>query len=229
MVCVKDNPSFIFRMKLILCYVSTCLLGIFFSGCLGINGKAKPVHFYVLHSVEKPFALSVSGVDFPGGLGVGVVELPEYLKTDKLVKRVSVDELEYAEYNRWAEPLATGLTRTLTENIRRLTHFQQVAMAPWRLADGHAYVLSVVVEDATLHPEGKVVLSARWMLREGSRICLNAEEVIEQKVTHDDPNAYAAALSDIWGLFAERVALKLVDCEPLVSAVKSSISLSDGF
>ena len=229
MFCFNDYPLFIFRMKFIFYYVSMCLCAFLLSGCLGLNRKAKPVHFYVLHSIEKTSCVNLPEVDFPGGLGIGVVELPEYLKTDKLVTRVSLDELEYSDYNRWAEPLATGLTRTLAENIRRLTHLSQVSMAPWRVAEGHAYVLNVLVEDATLNAGGSVVLSARWILQEGSRICFTGEEIIEQKVPDQYAHSYAAALSDIWGLFAARVALKLVDSKPLLGMVKSSISLSDGF
>ena len=76
------------------------------SGILALTGCAgsESVRYYVLSATPAgPVGAAVR--DIP--VGVGPVELPEYLDRPQIVTRTSQNELNVADFDRWAESLAT--------------------------------------------------------------------------------------------------------------------------
>ncbi len=184
------------------------LIFVCLGGCLGIDPKIRPVHFYILSALAKSSGL-LPVIEFEGGLGVSQVDLPDYLKTDKLATRLSQEELEYADYQRWAEPLQLALTHTLATNLAHLSGVSPIAVGPWRFASGHHYVLSISLQDATAHADGQVHLSGNWALYEGSHLCLKGECDIQETLHTSSPSDYVAALNLAWAKFSENIVEKL--------------------
>src|SRR5688500_2693638 len=111
---------------LALATLSASLIGI--AGCAG----TQPSHFYVLTdlaSVEPPS--QEAGAGQGPAIGVGPVTLPKYLDSPQIASRAGRYELAYDEFERWAEPLETNVTRALVEHLARLTPTDRVAVFPW--------------------------------------------------------------------------------------------------
>jgi hypothetical protein len=85
------------------------------------TGTSAPSRFYVLAPLEAPEAEPQLA---PGerclAIGIGPVEIPAYLDRPQIVTRLSNNELNLAEFDKWAEPLRDNLIRVLAENISSL-------------------------------------------------------------------------------------------------------------
>ena len=73
--------------------------------------------------------------DVPSGgspsLGVGPIEIPEYLNRDSLVYRVSDNQLQITSSERWAEPLGDGVSRVLSLNLAALLNTGDIQTFPF--------------------------------------------------------------------------------------------------
>ena len=110
------------------------LLVILSASLIGLTGCAstQPSHFYVLTdlpSVESPPHATTAGQG--PSIGVGPVTLPKYLDRPQIATRASRYELAFAEFERWAEPLDTNVTRALVEHLARLTPTDRLTLFPW--------------------------------------------------------------------------------------------------
>jgi uncharacterized lipoprotein YmbA len=82
------------------------------SGCSLTRPREDPTHFYVLRSAEN----APSGTEAPVGgkrwkIGLRPVEIPNFLKASTMAVRLGPNEIIYADFNRWAEPLDQGIAR----------------------------------------------------------------------------------------------------------------------
>jgi len=103
-----------------------CLALVFASGCF----RSAPTKFYLLHALDNPSAQSA--IPRQINVGVGPVEIPEYLNRPQIADRISATELRFAEYSRWAEPLERCVQRVLAENLSLLLGTERIESYPWR-------------------------------------------------------------------------------------------------
>src|SRR5262245_11281949 len=84
-------------------------VGLTLAGCMSV---ADPTKYYVLSATEPrepaPTA-AASGV----AVGVGPVLIPSYLDRVQIVTRSASGEVDVAKYERWAEPLESGVAQVL--------------------------------------------------------------------------------------------------------------------
>ncbi|HOI96366.1 MAG TPA: PqiC family protein [Syntrophobacter fumaroxidans] len=103
--------------------------------------------FYLLQPRVPP---GMSGAVSPGAdgavFGIGPVKFPEYLDRPQIVTRTGLNEIQLAEYHRWAEPLKDNFARVLTENLAALLPANGVVAFPW---PGSARVRYQVVVEVT--------------------------------------------------------------------------------
>ena len=108
------------------------LLGVvaaaFLAGCSFLRPHDDPTRFYVL---TVPPALTAR---FPDGefkklrIGLKPVELPAYLRSKSLVVRTGTNEIHFAEFDRWAEPLDQGIGRVMKETLGSARNVESVAL-----------------------------------------------------------------------------------------------------
>ena len=159
-------------------------------GCAG----SEPVRYYVLS------AAPVAAPAGPGGaavrelaVGVGPVELPEYLDRPQIVTRTSRNELNMADFDRWAESLKDNTTRVLAENLAALLPSQRVSVYPWKRATPVDYQVTVQVTRFDRLENGESVLAARWRVLDGG-----GKELLARTSTYRDTPAgpdYAATVA----------------------------------
>jgi uncharacterized protein len=160
------------------------------------------------------FLLSSPPADAPGGpvavsVGVGPVTLPGYLGRPQIVTRISEDEIALAEADRWAEPLADNLVRTLEENLAKLLPGSSYVGYPWYAADAPQYSVALDVRRFEADAGGAVALEATWTLsRDGTQVDGRAARIVEQADRSDRAAAVAAhsrALAALSGEIAAAV------------------------
>ncbi|UCG21387.1 MAG: membrane integrity-associated transporter subunit PqiC, partial [Deltaproteobacteria bacterium] len=119
--------------------------------------------FYKLNSLpstqqENPAALP--GMDI--AIGVGPVELPEFLDRPQIVTRKSQNQLEISEFHRWAASFPRDFSRVLAKNISTLVPTDRVAVYPWEDTFSPTYQIKLDVEQFDGQLGERVFLRAIW-------------------------------------------------------------------
>jgi len=157
------------------------------AACLG--PRSDPSAFFLLSSPPP----DVTGTPVPVRIGVGPVTLPGYLERPQIVTRISDDEIALSEADRWAEPLADNLVRTLEENLAGLLPGSSSVGYPWYAAGAPDYAVALEVRRFEADASGAVVLDATWRLsRDDSQVAAGATRIEEQAVGFDRAAAVAA-------------------------------------
>ncbi len=138
--------------------ITLCLSSLMLFGCT----RSKPAKFYLLHPLQEAAAEKLSARSL--SIGVGPVDIPEYLDRPQMVIRVSSGEVRLADFERWAEPLKANFPRVLGENLSQLLATDRISIFPWT-GDPHIdYRVTVEVIRFDGAPGTAVLLDARWSL-----------------------------------------------------------------
>jgi len=131
------------------------------AGC----ASSAPSRFYVLSSLPGSNAESQALKDEGCiALGVGPVELPAYLDRPQIVTRASENELNLAEFDKWAEPLKDNFSRVLVENLSTLLCADAISIFPWKGPTPIDYQIEVTVIRMDGNVGGNASLVARWAI-----------------------------------------------------------------
>jgi uncharacterized lipoprotein YmbA len=131
-------------------------------GCVSLK-RTPEARFFVLRSVAEPPAAATPDAQ-RGFVAVMPVRLPGHLDRPQLVTWTAPGELRIDEFLRWGEPLDTGFTRTLAENLATLLPEHVVARSPWRSSVVPRCRVATELRVFGLQPNGEVRLDGRWAL-----------------------------------------------------------------
>jgi len=135
------------------------------AGCVSLK-RTPEARFFVLRSLVEPPEAAVRPE--PAGLvGVLPVRLPGHLERPQVVTWAGPGELRIDEYLRWAEPIDTGVTRTLAENLDALLPAHPVIRSPWPAAVVPFCRVRVDLYVFGLQESGEVRLEGQWLLLPG--------------------------------------------------------------
>jgi uncharacterized lipoprotein YmbA len=98
---------------------------------------------------SKYYLLSVEASSSPEGsspsLGVGPIEIPEYLNRNALIYSREGNRLHIANFERWAEPLDSSISRVVRLNLASLLNTQNIQVYPWSDSERPEYGVEVTV------------------------------------------------------------------------------------
>ena len=165
------------------------------TGC--ITGTTAPSKYYVLNPIAdpKPETPAVSEKEAII-IGVGNVELPNYLDRPQIVTRVTDNKLQLGEFDVWAENLSDSFPVILADNLSTLLSAQPVAIIPGMgvLRVDYRVKVDVARMDGTLG--GDAVLVARWgIFGEQGQFLKSRRSIYKEPTKGDDYEAYVAAHS----------------------------------
>jgi len=125
-----------------------CLCCMVLVGC----PSTQPSKFYVLTPISFP---EQQGDILSGphalAIGIGPIEIPDYLDRPQSVKRRSLQELDLAEFHKWAEPLNENVSHVLAENLSALLSTDRIEEYPWRssISVDYQVIVDVLQFDGT--------------------------------------------------------------------------------
>ena len=130
---------------------------------LGGCARSQPARFYVLTPAHQPGEVPS---EQPAGkqllLGIGPIKFPEYLDRPQITGRSSGNRLTLAEFDRWAEPLESGFSRVLAENLSALLSTDRVLLFPWKSSEHIHYRITIDVIRFDGVPGKEISLATRW-------------------------------------------------------------------
>src|SRR5712691_596293 len=150
------QPRYRLIVSLVLCAISIIAL----SSC---STPALPRRLYVLTPLTQVEPASRAPGVGDVTIGVGPVEVPQYVNRPEIVTGRNSPVLQSAALAEWAEPLRDGFTRVLAENLSLLLATERVVIFPWQSAAPEYQVVVHVIQFLG-QPGGDVALVALWSL-----------------------------------------------------------------
>jgi len=134
-----------------------------FSLLLLCGCASKGTNYYVLHSLQNEAPdVKTTRAQNDLTIGVGPITIPEYLDRPQMAARSTPYSLQFAEFDKWAEPLEKNLARVLADNLSILLSTDRVVVFPWVGSVHVLYQVTVDVAQMEYTPDGKALLAAGW-------------------------------------------------------------------
>jgi uncharacterized protein len=188
--------------------VSAVFIAIFLVATVAACSRTTPSRFYLLSDL--PGAEAKAPVALPEPcftLGIGPVEMPDYLDRPQIVTQVTPNELQLGEFDQWAEPLAKTFMRTLADNLAALLCVEEVVFYP---SDSAAVDYQIVVTVTRFHglAEGSVALTAQWQVMKGGthKAVARKRTVIRESIEGQGYAALVAAQSKALAQLSREIA-----------------------
>ena len=105
-------------------WFKACSLLLLASALLGAC-KSPPTNFYTL---SPDGSLSSTGASRPIAVVVGPVTIPDVVDRPQIVTQIGNNEVELNEFDRWAQPLNSGVGRAIAADLGTLLNSQQVSV-----------------------------------------------------------------------------------------------------
>lgn len=174
------------------------------TGC----ATSPPTRLHLL-AIEVDEPLGGAGRPRPLALGVGPLEVVDYLERPEIVTRRGSTSLVLAELDRWGERFEVMLGRVLRESLARLLATDAVTELPSDREPTLDYRLAVQILRFEADDAGEVTLEARWQLlgRSGDRP-LRLERTVLREPVPPKPamEAVVSAMSRALGALARTLA-----------------------
>jgi uncharacterized lipoprotein YmbA len=131
------------------------------TGCLGLKPTTDPTKFYVLTSVAE------KGKHKPSGtlsVRLARVDLASYVENPAIAMRRGENQIDYLQYYNWAEPIRSGIERTLQENLSRNLGIAvgRNLIAP--STGGRSLEVRVNISRFELTDKNQAIVAANWII-----------------------------------------------------------------
>ncbi|MBN7798457.1 PqiC family protein [Parahaliea mediterranea] len=150
---------------------------------------------------------SAGGSGDAPAIGIGPIQIPEYLNRNSMVFSRGDNQLHIASFQRWAEPLSEGVKRVLGLNLSSALDTENIRPFPWPPSDAPDYGVQVWILSLDASSE-TTRLVAEWRLHvpgEGREVMRRISRY-EEAGTETDGGALAASYSRLLGRLSEEIA-----------------------
>ncbi len=171
-------------------------LPLFFAGCISPHTSPEPKYYQLRKSeiserTEKDFSIPF--------LVIGPVDLNPYLDHPRFALRIGQHEIQYQEYQRWAEPLELNISSVLAANLRQ--YFQTTVIspiAPKLLLGKEQGRVMILINRMDVDSEGNAELEVQWAMlnRDGKENSIIHESLYKSIAQDTGMLARVEALND---------------------------------
>jgi uncharacterized lipoprotein YmbA len=147
--------------------------------------------------LDQPFFAEMAGIEKGIAVGVGPIELPQYLDRPQIITRDGVNRLHASDAHVWAEPIKNSASRVLAVTIAAQLDSNRIYVLPRRVRTVLDWRVEIDVGRFDGNIDGNVLLAVRWSLFRGDKPDLVASRVsiIEESVDGDNYGAMVSAQS----------------------------------
>ena len=179
------------------------------TGCAG----TAPTRYYNLSSLAVSDAANeTASADQDIAIGVGPVEIPDYLYRPHIITRIGQNEIRVADFNKWAGSLKTDISRVIAENLSVLLSTGRVYVYPWKNYVPVKYQIVVNISRFDGSPGGDVVLKAQWTILDGKdrKVIVMDTAGFSEKTDGEDYDSLVAAKSRMLADLSREIAAALI-------------------
>lgn len=148
-------------------------------------------------------------------VGIGPVDLPDYLDRPQIVIRTSPHELRLAEFDKWAGTLKNAVPQVITENLAVLLGSDQVFTFPWKSGLPIHYQVVIDIQRFDAQLGSHVDLQALWTVFEndGRKPLSTRKSAIRKPLAGADYAAVVQAESLALAALSGEIAAALADID----------------
>ena len=170
-----------------------------------------PTRLYVLTSLARAESVPQAMGRRDVAIGVGPVELPQYVNRLQIVTGDNSPELQSSYSAQWAEPLQDGFTRVLAENLSLLLATDRVVIFPWK-SFVPEYQVVIEVTRFVGQTGGEVSLAALWSIlsKNGKDVLVSKKSSFHESTGSSEYAALAAAMSRTVAALSRDIAVAVV-------------------
>ena len=118
---------------------------IFLGSCILPESKHIEPDFYLLHLPRQDANQSVQQEPSSLSFYIREIELPQYLKGNRLTQKSSMEVVKFRDYKRWGEPLADGISRVLGGSLSHRLGTLEYSSFPNRRRNNSQFEISISV------------------------------------------------------------------------------------
>ena len=176
---------------------------------LAACGGSAPSRFYTLSPMASGKPVRADAVGLPRVVvGIGAVEIPDYLDRPQIVTRTSQHQLTLAEFDQWGGSLKADVNRVLLEDLARTLpadRFSVVILKRGILID---YKITLCLVRLDVEPGQGAVLEAQWAIsdRDGKGDGRMRSTRLSEPVATGDITEAVGAMSRALGRLSEEIA-----------------------
>lgn len=147
----------------ILYFIPAALFLFVGSGCLSLPSSPVP-KFYTLQATGGDQENQKLDIRPKLIIGIGPVEIPEYQNRPQIVTQDKEGLLTFAQFERWGEPLDSGIARLVLEKMTEIFPQVEFQLFPCNFAIPLDYQIIVNVMQLENQMDKGVFLSAQWAI-----------------------------------------------------------------
>jgi uncharacterized protein len=146
-------------MRLIACASVLCATAFLAAGC-----STAPTRFYTLSRAPAPPAMPAATASNMTVV-VGPVSIPAIVDQPQIVVSTGANSVSLDEFNRWASPLQSNISRVVAENLVTLLGTPRVSQFQQSLNLDADYRVAIEVQSFDSAPGDAATLNAVWVVR----------------------------------------------------------------
>jgi uncharacterized protein len=182
----------------------------------GCFSAGRPTVYFTLNPLAGPVDQRMPSPATQWVIGIGPLEMPEYLDRLDLVTRISPNRVVVHANHRWAASLQSEILRVLVDNLALETRARQVVSFPW---DSHFEPdLQIAIQIQAFEGElgGKVRLRAAWSLTpaQADQPALRRVSDLEQDTAGGTFEDLVAAMGQVLGRLSLEMAAAVAKAGP---------------
>lgn len=175
-------------------------IGIAVCGCSVLSPQEDLSRYFVLTPVVSSDNAAPAGVASESHtitVGLGPISVPRYLDRPEVVTRLTDTEFSVSDTDRWGEPLDTGVSRVLTQDLSSELPRLEVVPFPWSKKTQIDYRVSVEFLRLERTADGKAEVQAIWTIRKGlDKQFVQRGTTTTTRAAGTDQRSASAALSE---------------------------------
>ena len=167
--------------------------------------RTGPSRFYILSSFsDAGSVLSKSSLI----IGVGPVDIPDYLERPQIITRTSQNNLVLAEFDKWAGSLKHDIPLVIAENLSAVLNTDHVFVYPWKGMLPVQYQIKVEIIRFDAEPEKQAVLTAHWLIlgKNGRKVLKMKKSKISWPIKEKGYDAIVSAQSQALAVLSHDIA-----------------------
>lgn len=190
------------RMNKIICVLTLVL---FIAGC-GSSGPKTQYYSLFANKTTEVHEIRDKAIS----IGIGPIELPEYIDHPGIVSTTGSNRLIVSGYNAWAGDLKENISRVMASNLSAAFELDQVWAFPWNNRIKPDYRIRLVFEEYSGVKGGDIKVVVRWTLlnKTGKSRLLAEKESIVKTTQSNSYNDYVAALNSALDELSNSIAAK---------------------
>jgi len=130
-----------------------CIVVILAAGC----GSTPSSRFYTLSATPAP-----AGTLSDLSVAVGPVTVPAVVDRPQIVVSAGANQVRLDEFNRWASPLQSNISRVVADNLAAILGTPRVSLFPQTMSAAADYRVAIQVQSFDSAPGDAATLDAVW-------------------------------------------------------------------